>query len=46
MVNEMGTACKDKLPDALSAYGMAYKTLLGMYHISWYIERLAIYLWS
>jgi hypothetical protein len=29
-VNEMGTAWKDKLPDALWAYRMAYKTPLGM----------------
>ena len=30
MVNEMGTAWKDRLPDALWAYRMAYKTPLGM----------------
>ena len=29
-VNEMGTAWKDRLPDALWAYRMAYKTPLGM----------------
>ena len=29
-VNEMGTAWKDQLPDALWAYRMAYKTPLGM----------------
>ena len=30
MVNEMGTAWKDRLPDALWAYRIAYKTPLGM----------------
>ena len=30
MVNEMGTAWKDRLPDALWAYRMAYKTALGL----------------
>ena len=30
MVNEMGTVWKDRLPDALWAYCMAYKTPLGM----------------
>ena len=30
MVNEMGTAWKDRLPDALWANKMAYKTPLGM----------------
>ena len=29
-VNEMGTTWKDRLPDALWAYRMAYKTPLGM----------------
>jgi transposase InsO family protein len=29
-VNEIGTAWKDRLPDALWAYRMAYKTQLGM----------------
>jgi transposase InsO family protein len=29
-VNEMGTAWKDRLPYALWAYRMDYKTLLGM----------------
>ena len=29
-VNEMGTAWKDRLPDALWAYRMTYKTPLGM----------------
>jgi transposase InsO family protein len=29
-VNEMGIAWKDRLPDALWAYRMAYKTPLGM----------------
>ena len=29
-VNEMGTAWKDRLPNALWAYRMAYKTPLGM----------------
>ena len=29
-INEMGTAWKDRLPDALWAYRMAYKTPLGM----------------
>ena len=30
MVNEMGTTCKDRLPDALWAYRTAYKTPLWM----------------
>ena len=30
MVNEMGTTWKDRLPDALWAYRMAYKTPLGI----------------
>ena len=29
-VNEIGTAWKDRLPNALWAYRMAYKTPLGM----------------
>jgi hypothetical protein len=30
MVNEIGIGWKDRLPDALWAYRMAYKTLIGM----------------
>jgi transposase InsO family protein len=30
MVNEIGTAWKDRLPNALWAYRIAYKTTLGM----------------
>ena len=30
IVNEMGTVWKDRLPYALGAYRMAYKTSLGM----------------
>jgi hypothetical protein len=30
MVNEMGTTLKDRLPDALWAYRMDYKTPIGV----------------
>jgi transposase InsO family protein len=45
-VNEMGTAWKDRLPNALWAYRTTYKTPLACHHINWSMGRPAIYLLS
>jgi transposase InsO family protein len=45
-VNEMGTTWKDRLPDALWDTERPIRHHWACHHISWFMGRPVIYLWS